>query len=311
MEARHLLPCPACSVGAVARAARHAARARRRCSPPSSSSVALAEKEQTGRRLGEIVVDARLGRRRRPRAGCSPSSTASSTSTSTQREIDRGCVGAPPEKLARRYARAADPLPRRRRRAGRGRRPDERRRLRRPPARARLNVRVAVAGGPDLERGDRARLPRPRSRSLEPLGRRATRRREIDDIRGGAATTAPAIKLVNSLIAPRDRRGRVRHPLRAAGEASSSSAPASTASCASSTTIPEVAAAGRDEPPEDHGRARHRRAARAAGRPHRRSASAASRWTSASPSCRRRTASRSCCASCTAPAAGSGSASSA
>ena len=34
------------------------------------------------------------------------------------------------------------------------------------------------------------------------------------------------------------------------------------------TTIPKSHAAGGDEPPEDHGRARHRRAARAAGRPH-------------------------------------------
>ena len=81
--------------------------------------------------------------------------------------------------------------------------------------------------------------------------------------RDGDVTDAPAIKLVNQIIAQRDRRGRVGHPLRAAGGRDWSCAPGSTASCARSPTVQKALHARGHEPPEDHGRARHRRAPRA------------------------------------------------
>ena len=102
-----------------------------------------------------------------------------------------------------------------------------------------LNVRLAVAAARRARALDRPHLPDARSRSTTV---RATPKRDeaVDDTGDGvAATSAPAIKLVNSLIARAIDDGRLRHPLRAAGERSSSSAPASTASCASLTTIPK------------------------------------------------------------------------
>ena len=127
-----------------------------------------------------------------------------------------------------------------------------------------LNVRLAVASAPELmhliDRAHRTALDIDAETLFEEL-------EEEEDIRAAAATTAPAISLVNSLIAraidegasdlhfePQAKqmtvRVRVDGVMRKPRDDS------------------EVDAAGRDEPPEDHGRARHRRAPRAAGRPH-------------------------------------------
>ena len=222
---------------------------------------ALAEKEETGRRLGEIVVahgwvaagDARAAPRRAARARVRrPHDSASTRSGALL-----------PEKFARRYEAlpvrfladelvlvavadptnvvASDDL-----RLALG-----------------LNVRLAVAAAPDVSSRDRP-LPTATSSTVADDRRRGERRPRR---RPRPPPSAPAINLVNSLIAQAIDEGA--SDLHFEPQATQMVVrAASTASCASLATVPKDDAAGRDEPAEDHGRARHRRAARAAGRPH-------------------------------------------
>ena len=85
---------------------------------------------------------------------------------------------------------------------------------------------------------------------------------------------------------PGGRRRRLRHPLRAAGQGAARALP-HRRRAARDHGGAAAHAAGRHLAPQDHGRARHRRAPRAAGRPHRPRSSAASRSTCASRRCRR------------------------
>jgi type IV pilus assembly protein PilB len=159
--------------------------------------LALAEKEQTGRRIGEIVLAhgwvhaGNLARLLAEQHDLEYLDLATAA-------IDPAAATLLPEKLARRYAAlpirflatdlvlvavadptnvvASDDL-----RIALG-----------------LNVRVAVTGGPDLHEAiDRLHRPdmdsTPGDSSVDDTG-------AADDIRGTAATTAPAITLVNSLI---------------------------------------------------------------------------------------------------------------
>ena len=190
----------------------------------------------------------------------------------------------------------ADPLPRRRLRPRRGRRSDQRHVLRRAAARGR-------DAGPHLRRlagDDRARdhdAQRPAS-----VPSRGVRQRRAGDARTRRAfstctTTRPpscsstraiskALDLGASDIhfTPQQRRLYVR--VRVDGV------------MRELTSIPGTQATAVVEPAQDHGRARHRRAPRAPGRPRVRSGAATSRSTSGWRSCRRRTARRSRSASC-------------
>ncbi len=159
---------------------------------------ALAEKEQTARRLGEIVVAhgwvpaAELARLLAEQHGLEYVDLASTP-------VDPGALSLLPEKYARRYEAvpirfltedlvlvavadptnvvASDDL-----RLAIG-----------------LNVRVAVAAAPDLEQLiDRAHRPELLADAELALLEDAD---EADDLRTAAATTAPALALVNSLIA--------------------------------------------------------------------------------------------------------------
>jgi type IV pilus assembly protein PilB len=160
--------------------------------------LALAEKEQTGRRIGEIVLAhswVHAGNLARLLAEQHDLEYLDLTTTA----VDPAAATLLPEKLARRYAAlpirflatdlvlvavadptnvvASDDL-----RIALG-----------------LNVRVAVTGGPDLheaiDRIHRPDMDAPKSSSAFDDNEAAA-----DDIRGTTATTAPAITLVNSLI---------------------------------------------------------------------------------------------------------------
>jgi type IV pilus assembly protein PilB len=161
--------------------------------------AALADKEDTGRRLGEIVVD---------RGWVTPAALAKALAEQHHLEfLDLGqCELEPeatdllPEKFARRYqalpvkfvgedqvlVAVSDPtnvLTSDDLRLALG-----------------LNVRLAVVAGPDLattiNRVYRTTVDLDDEQTVEPA-----EEDPIDDIREAAATTAPAIKLVNSLIA--------------------------------------------------------------------------------------------------------------
>ena len=140
-----------------------------------------------------------------------------------------------------------------------------------------LNVRLAVAAGPDLQRtlGRVYHVQVPVEEAPEAAPAEEARSL-VEDVREGAATSAPAIKLVELAARARDRGRRVRHPLRAAGRAGSSSAPGSTASRGGSPRCRSGLQPAVIEPPQDHGRARHRRAAHARRTGASRSASAGS-----------------------------------
>ena len=224
--------------------------------------LALAEKEETGHRLGRSSLHTAGWSRRRWRS-CSPSSTGSSTSTFPHTAIEPAAAGLLPEKLARRYEAmpvrflseklvlvavsdptnvvASDDL-----RLALG-----------------LNVRIAVAAAPDVLDAIAASTARTTARwsSRTTNWSSAPRTSEV------ARPSAPAISLVNSLIAqaidegasdlhfePQAKEMVVRDPRRRRR--------------AEPCDRCEGDAARRDEPPEDHGRARHRGAPRAAGRPH-------------------------------------------
>ena len=83
---------------------------------------------------------------------------------------------------------------------------------------------------------------------------------------------------------PGRRAGRLGHPLRAR-RTRCASASASTACCTRPTTVPRRMVAGVVSPHQDHGRPRHRRAARPAGRPRRAERSTATTSTCASSRC--------------------------
>ncbi len=89
----------------------------------------------------------------------------------------------------------------------------------------------------------------------------------ITDIRE-ATEEAPIVKLVNYGDRTVRRRLRHRHPLRAAGQGARRAGPRRRRA-ARDHVHPAAHAVGRAEPPQDHGRPRHRRAPRASGRAHR------------------------------------------
>ena len=117
-------------------------------------------------------------------------------------------------------------------------------------------------------RRDRQDLPRPRRRRRERRRRRAARgrgraRRHPRRHRRGADRQAGQLR-----HRPVGRRRRQRHPLRAAGQGAHGPLP-HRRRAARDHVDPAAHAVGRAQPPQDHGRPRHRRAARAAGRAHR------------------------------------------
>ena len=224
---------------------------------------ALAEKAETGKRLGEIVVD---------RGWVSSSDLARALAEQhhcefidvMEAEIEDAAASLLPERLARRYravpirflgedevlVAVADPT-------------DV---LASDDLRLALgmNIEFAVADQNDLERTlgklYRVEFDVDTDMALDDGDD------EVTDVRDVAATSAPAIKLVHSVLSRaieeeasdvhfepgarelgRPRPHRRRHP-RADDD-------------------PEVDAGRGHEPPQDHGRARHRRAAPAAGRP--------------------------------------------
>ena len=254
--ARRSLPaCPA----------RHAAPARRACSPPSSSRRRSPRRTRAG--TGSARSSSRgAGSPPATWPGSSPSSTTSSIVDLGSVQVDTAAARLLPEKYARRYEAIPIRFLERRPRPRHRRRPDERPRLRRPPPRPRAQRPPRRVGGTGRRRRrSTASTAAARSRSGSAATTGAAVRRATSA--GRAATSAPAINLVNSLISraidegasdlhfePQAKQLVVR--VRIDGV------------MRKLATIPQDAPAGRDEPPEDHGRARHRRAPRPAGRPH-------------------------------------------